>query len=154
MCTDKQTNKQTKKRVCAPTCASAHSCVCFILRMEEKGIIYDLIMMCSPSKTFSALIYCSLQACPQALFLYLEPVAFFPHSEMEILNVMAYLMKKILTVTWREEEFHFSIFPFYVCFLSHLFPFILSLISEKREGKPLFGDKVGAIFCPHFQLRD
>lgn len=62
--------------------------------------------------------------------------------------------KKTLTVTWREEEFYFSIYPFYVCFLSHLLPFILSLISEKKEGKPLFGGKVGAIFCPHFQLRD
>lgn len=52
---------------------------------------------------------------------------------MEIMNVMAYLVKKSPAVTWREEEFYFSIFPFYVCFLSHLFPFILSLISEKEK---------------------
>lgn len=60
LCVHKQINKQANKRVCAPMCAHAHSRVYFISHIEEKRIIYDLIMMCSPSKTFSALIYCSL----------------------------------------------------------------------------------------------
>lgn len=65
---------------------------------------------------------------------------------MEILNVMEYLMKKTPTVTWREEEFYFSISPFYVCLLSHLFPFILSLISEKGRKTSIWRQGRSNIF--------
>lgn len=48
--------------LCASMCVRlcAHSCVCFMLYIEENKIIYVLIIMCSLSKIFSALIYCSL----------------------------------------------------------------------------------------------
>lgn len=66
---------------------------------------------------------------------------------MEILNVMAYLMKKPPTVMWREEEFRFSVFRFYVYFLSPIFPFTPSpILSLKKEGKTVSGEKAGAIF--------
>lgn len=50
------------RRLWASMCVrlSAHSCVCFMLYIEENKIIYVLIIMCSLSEILSALIYCSL----------------------------------------------------------------------------------------------
>lgn len=72
---------------------------------------------------------------------------------MEILN--AYLMKKTPTVTWREELFHFSVFPLYDCFLSPVFPFTLSpILSLKKEEKTVPGETNRSNIFSHFWLRN